>query len=123
VAANWEIVGAQDWNGDGNTDFLWYNPDSGKIVLWFMDANVVRITGGFTNPPNAGANNWKVLAMGDYGIGPGGLPGTIDIVWRNETSGRFVLWYMDQAGNRTTGVFTSPDSPSDPLAWTIAGPR
>lgn len=122
--ANWEIVGAQDWNGDGATDFLWYNSTSGKIVLWYMDAGVVRIQGIFTNPSNAGANNWKVLAMGDYGSGMGGLPGTVDLVWRNATSGKFVAWHMDQAGNRTFGTFLSPDSPSpEPTDWTIVGPR
>ena len=73
VDANWEIVGAVDLNGDGNTDFLWYNYTSGKIVYWFMDASVVRITGSFTNPANAGDANWKVLATGDYGVGAGGV--------------------------------------------------
>lgn len=124
VDANWEIVGAQDWNGDGHTDFLWYNATSGKIVLWFMDAAVARIAGLFTSPANAGDNNWKVLAMGDYGVGSSGLPGTIDIVWRNATSGRFVVWYMNRAGARTHGTFTSPDAPSPtPVDWTIVGPR
>lgn len=122
--ANWEIVGAVDLNGDANTDFLWYNPDSGKIVYWWMDASVVRTAGNFTNPPNAGDNNWKVLAVGDYGVGGGGLPGTNDVVWRNADSGSFVVWYMDFAGNRTGGTFTSPASPSpDPTTWTIVGPR
>ncbi len=124
VDANWEIVGAQDWNGDGDTDFLWYNPSSGKIVLWFMDGALARLSGQFTEPPNAGASNWKVLAMGDYGVGAGGEAGSIDLVWRNATSGRFVAWYMDHAGRRTTGTFTSPDAPGpDPTAWTIVGPR
>lgn len=123
VDPNWVVVGTLDWNGDSNTDFLWYNYSSGKIVLWFMDANVVRITGQFTNPANAGDNNWNVLAVGDYGVGPGGLPYTKDIVWRNATSGRLVVWWMDQAGNRTWGTFTSPDSPPSPLDWTIVGPR
>jgi hypothetical protein len=45
------------------------------------------------------------------------------MVWRNATSGRFVVWHMDQAGNRTSGVFTTPDAPASPLAWTIVGPR
>jgi len=123
VDLNWEIVGAQDWNADGNTDFLWYNPDSGKIVLWFMDATAVRITGLFTTPANAGDNNWRALAMGDYGAGPGGLPDTKDIVWRNATSGNFVVWYMDAAGNRTFGTFTTPVAPPTPLNYTIVGPR
>jgi hypothetical protein len=120
---NWEIVAALDFNADGNTDLLWYNWSSGKIVLWFMDASVQRIGGQFTNPPSANDANWKVLAAGDYGVGPGGLAGTNDVVWRNASSGKYVVWYMDNAGNRTSGSFTAPDSPANPLGWTIAGPR
>jgi VCBS repeat protein len=124
VDGNWEIVAALDFNNDTNTDFLWYNATSGKIVLWFMNASVSRLSGMFTNPPNAGDNNWKVLAAGDYGIGLNGISGSNDIVWRNETSGRFVVWHMDFAGNRTFGTFTTPMSPlPNPTEWTIAGPR
>ena len=123
VDGNWAVVGALDYNADGNTDFLWYNPNSGKIVFWFMDAAVHRITGQFANPPNAGDNNWKVLAAGDYGVGPGGAEWTQDVVWRNETSGRYVVWYMDSAGNRTAGTFTNPISPASALDWTLVGPR
>ncbi len=140
VHANWEIVAALDLNADGNRDFLWYNSTSGKIVRWLMDASVVRITGDFTNPPNAGNNNWKVLAGGDYGVGPGGFPNTNDVVWRNDTSGNFVVWYLDTAGNRTFGTFTVPsgppntppafgpaeqatDQPDAPIDWIIVGPR
>ena len=124
VDANWEVVGALDYNADGNTDLLWYNPNSGKIVFWFLDYNASRTAGQFANPANAGDNNWKVLAAGDFGVGAGGLAGTRDLVWRNETSGRFVVWYMDWAGNRTAGVFTNPMEPSpSPTLWTIVGPK
>ena len=130
VDANWEIVAAADADNDGNTDFVWYNPSSGKIVQWLMDGSVQRITGRFTNPSNAGNNNWKVLAAGDYGLGPDGpdatapQPGTKDLVWRNATSGKLVVWHMATNGDRTGGVFTSPDAPAaDPLDWTVAGPR
>lgn len=130
VDANWEIVAALDYDNDGYVDFLWYNPTSGKIVAWFMNAAVQRTSGNFTNPANAGDNNWRVVASGDYGIGPDGPdaaapePGSRDIVWRNATSGNIVVWHMDYARNRTGGVFTSPTAPSPtPTAWTIVGPR
>ncbi len=124
VDANWEIVAALDYDGDGNTDFLWYNWSSGKIVIWYMNAAVQRLTGSFTTPANAGDANWKVLASGDYGVGAAGLPETNDIVWRNATSGRFVVWHMDLGGHRTSGLFTVPAEPdSDPTGWTIVGPR
>lgn len=127
VHVNWEVVAAQDLNADGHTDLLWYNRLSGKVVYWWLDGSLVRIAGGFTNPANAGDNNWKVVAGGDYGIGPDlsgpGLPNTQDIVWRNTTSGRIVLWHMDNAGNRSAGLFVTPDPPAPATEWVVAGPR
>ena len=46
-----------------------------------------------------------------------------DLVWRNATSGRYVVWHMDAAGVRTSGRFVNPPAPDVPLGWTIAGPR
>lgn len=121
--ANWRLVATLDFNADGYTDFLWYNDTSGKIVFWFMDQNVQRITGQFANPPAAGDNNWKVVAAGDFGPGAGGANFTNDIVWRNDTSGNVVVWHMDNAGNRTSGTFTSPSAPPGGALTAIVGPR
>lgn len=127
---NWEIAAALDYDGDARRDFLWYNWSSGKIVVWYMDQNVRRISGRFTTPANAGDANWKVLAGGDYS-GASASTCTNDIVWRNATSGRAVVWQMDSAGTRVAGSFTTPEGPtSDPSGnatpatdWTLAGPR
>jgi subtilisin-like proprotein convertase family protein len=125
VHANWEVVAALDFDGDNNRDLLWYNATSGKIVVWFMDAQVRRTLGTFTDPPNAGDANWRVVAAGDYGP-PDGGDKKPDIVWRNATSGRLVIWFMDGASNpptRLSGTFTTPDSPADALDWTVVAPR
>ncbi len=130
---NWEVVATLDYNGDGLRDFLWYNWSSGKIVTWTMNASVQRTAGQFTNPANAGDANWKVLAGGDYTAagGPGAASCTNDVVWRNATSGRAVVWQMDNASTRLAGGFTTPDGPTaDPdgnatnrTDWILAGPR
>jgi FG-GAP-like repeat len=121
VDANWEVAAAADFNGDGTRDLLWYNQTSGKIVLWHMNASVVRTSGVFTNPASVGNNNWVVRAVGDYGRGAGGVYDAQDIVWQNSTSKKIVIWHMDKAANRTSGVFSSPDTLFG--SWDLAGPR
>ncbi len=71
-----------------------------------------------------------MVAAGDYGPTPGllgGSDGRPDIVWRNETSGKLVVWFMDGGSSpptRLAGGFTTPDSPQpDPLGWNVVGPR
>lgn len=120
--ANWAVVAALDFDYDANTDLLWYNAVTGKLVMWFMDADVVRITGTFTTPDSAGGANWKVVAAGDYGLGLGGVLNSNDVVWRNDTSGKLVVWHMYK-DQRTAGVFFTPDVPTPALDWTVAGPR
>jgi hypothetical protein len=119
--ANWEVVGAADFNDDTHRDLLWYNVTSGRLVIWYMNASVVRTLGTFTNPNGVGNNNWKALAVGDYGKGAGGVFGAQDIVWQNETSYKVVVWHMDFAGNRTSGLFTTPDT--NGVGYKLVGPR
>ncbi len=119
--ANWEVAAAADFNADGARDLLWYNQTSGNIVLWYMNASVVRLSGVFTNPPSVGNNNWVVRAVGDFGKGAGGVYDTQDIVWQNATSKKIVIWHMDHAANRTSGVFAAPDTLFG--GWELAGPR
>ncbi len=124
--ANWATVAALDYNGDGHRDLLWYNSTSGNIVTWYLNASAQRLSGQFVIPANAGNPNWKVVAGGDYSWNQ--VPGTpplqsSDIVWRNETSGKQVVWHMNFASARVFGEFTNPSSEGASLDWTIVGPR
>ncbi len=120
---NWRLVAAADFDQDAHTDFLWYNVSTGKVVIWLLDEALVRTSGQFTNPDSAGDASWVVVGAGDYGVGVGGSLGTADVLWRNSASGKFVVWHMDTAGNRTSGLFTTPDAPVNPLDWNVVGPR
>ncbi len=125
VDANWKVVMAADWDRDNDLDLLWYNATSGKIVFWWLDANYQRVLGNFADPPNAGDANWSVVGASDFGPGPlATLPrafATPDILWRNATSSRLVVWFMDSQGRRTAGLFTSPDSETP--NYRVVGPR
>lgn len=112
VPAGWQIVGTADFDLDGATDVLWQNPTSLNIVLWLMDGPT-RVTGLFLTPPTAGAG-WAIQATGDFNN-----DGWPDILFRNATSGRTVVWLM-RGDVRQVGLFTSPDGLSD-LSWRIVG--
>ncbi len=88
---------------------------TGKVVIWLLDAALVRFSGQFTNKDSAGDETWHVVRAGDYGVGA--------LVGRNSVSGKLVVWHMDAAANRTAGVFTSPDSPATPLNRSVVGPH
>jgi hypothetical protein len=125
VDANWEIAAAVDFNGDGWRDFLWYNQTSGKLVIWWLDGAVHRVSGSFTTPSSVGNNNWRAVAAGDWGKGASvegpAVLGSQDVLWQNQTSGKLVVWHLNLAGQRTSGVFTIPDGLG--AGWTVVGPR
>lgn len=124
VDSNWRVVAALDFDNDGRRDLLWYNVSSGRIVFWYLDGNLQRLSGRFATPPAAGDNNWTVVAAGDWGNGnSAATTNAKDLLWRNATSGRLVMWHLDPTGTRLAGSFTNPDAPGDPLGWSVVGPR
>lgn len=108
VDSNWSVAGARDFDLDGNRDLLFFNQTSGRLVIWYLDERRTRMRGAFTNPAQVANNNWRVVATGDFGPGPGGVANAIDLVWRNVDSGRTVFWFMDAnplGAVRTSGAF------------------
>ncbi len=133
---NWALVATGDYNDDGDSDFLWYNATSGRLVTWYMNRlwnyelgslwRLVRASGQFTTPAMAGDGNWRVVASSDYSGNavPGTPPlGSPDVVWRNENSANQVVWHMDFTSARVFGQFTNPAASTPALDWTIVGPR
>jgi hypothetical protein len=102
-----------DFNLDGNPDLLWFNTTSGNLVTWEM-AGANRITGLFLDPPAIGALNWQVAGTPNLDADP-----QPDILWRNDTSGKLVVWLMDGV-HRRTGLFLNPDGEAD-LNWRVVG--
>jgi hypothetical protein len=44
VAANWKVVEIGDFNGDGNSDILWRDSNTGRLDEWFMSGNVLTVS-------------------------------------------------------------------------------
>lgn len=123
VDSNWQLTAAQDVSDDSNIDLVWYNISSGRVVQWLLDANAQRLSGRFTTPAAAGDANWKVVGAANYGGDSSPLVPWNDLLWRNETSGRLVVWQMNDLGQRVAGMFTNPAAPADATNWRVVGPR
>jgi hypothetical protein len=42
---NWTISRTGDFDGDGKTDLIWRNSQTGDVVVWFMDGSTTRSWG------------------------------------------------------------------------------
>jgi hypothetical protein len=99
----------RDLNGDGKSDVVWRNSQTGDVAAWLMNGST--ITDG---PVIATMSdlNWQIAGTGDFNG-----DGKADLVWRNNSTGAVALWLMNGA--------TITDGPvvgtvSD-LNWQIAG--
>jgi subtilisin-like proprotein convertase family protein len=114
---NWGLeistVEKGDFNRDAYPDLLWRHDTSGENVLWYMENNALY-TGEFTNPPVLTDVRWKMVGTHDFN----GDRRT-DILWRHNTSGENVMWFMDK-NTIVSGTFTNPPALVD-LNWQMAG--
>lgn len=56
---SWQMVGAEDVNGDSKADILWQHSD-GTVATWYLDGRTV-ISAAKMNPPGASSVAWKVV--------------------------------------------------------------
>ncbi|NEQ77198.1 MAG: S8 family serine peptidase [Okeania sp. SIO2C9] len=84
-----------DFNGDNNTDVLWYRPGSGQDFIWFFNSDNTYESSPFT------VNGTYTPIVGDFNG-----DSTSDILWYRPGSGQDFIWFFDKDGNRTSSPFT-----------------
>ncbi len=103
----WNIVDAGDLNGNGKTDLLWHNTETGLLYAWMMDGLMILDMTGLGMAANT---DWKAVALGDMSGN-----GSLDVIWENSSNGNRLVWFMD--GTNRTGM--APLTGRDP-SWSIA---
>jgi VCBS repeat-containing protein len=106
--ANWRIVGAGDFDGDGRTDWAWRNQATGDNAIWFLNG----VQSVSTPLITARAGAWQIQAVGDFNNDL-----KADIVWRNPTTGENDVWFMDG----TSVIGTAPLLTINIPGWEMRG--
>jgi subtilisin-like proprotein convertase family protein len=115
---DWKHVGTGYFDAGGQLDIVRWNHMFGFLAVWYMNG-VNVVTSDFTTPPGVADTQWRPVVTGDYN-----RDGRVDIVWRHDTSGQIVVWYMGgpDGSTMTGGVLTDPPVLAD-VRWKIVGPR
>ncbi len=109
VPSESEFKGFGDFNGDGNGDLLWYNPQvNNSIGMWLtgataedkpglVGADLVTLSGSTT--PYSLPPQWEIFGFQNVGAVPQfadfNNDGNADIYLHNTVTGEAILWSMD----------------------------
>lgn len=94
----WTPVAAGDFNADGQTDLVWRNSSTGRVIVWFM-SGTTRVS---TATLWSGDAAWVPITAGDFNA-----DGKPDLVWRNSGTGRVIVWLMDGVTMTSTATLWS----------------
>lgn len=107
----WKVVGVDDFNGDGQQDFLWRHA-GGALGVWFMNgANL--ISSAYLMNGSQIDTSWRVAGVADFDG-----DGKPDILWQS-SNGKIGLWYMNGI-NLVNNIYLNNGDPI-PITWKLIG--
>jgi hypothetical protein len=90
-----------NFNGDGSSDILWRNYNTGENAIWLLNGTTFDPTQGgvfLTQVPDI---NWNIEGVADFSG-----DNRSDILWRNYSTGENAIWRLEGTTfNPSNGVF------------------
>ncbi len=112
-SADWQVRGVDCFDTDGRSDLLLWNRATGQVEFWFLNGTT-RV--GAPKPLGGAApvlpTNWEPVATADFNHHH-----SPDILWRNTTSGKLVVWAM-YWNYRIETLVPTPNQAAD-LNWDV----
>ena len=87
VTSDWVVAGFGDFNGDGNTDLLFRDTNSGTVAIWFLNSSGEIQSAAAVGTVSTGTT-WQIAETGDYNG-----DGYSDMLW-TDSSGNVAIWFM-----------------------------
>lgn len=87
ITGDWKVIGAGDFNFDGQADVLWNDPVKNTMAVWLMRGTHLLVPGpAIPGPAGAG---WSALTPADFN-----LDGLSDVPWSNAGTSTMATWLM-----------------------------
>ncbi len=109
AGTGWQCVGAPDLNGDGKSDLLFWNSQTGEVSSWSCNLasnQVLSYNGDFTQVSDT---SWHL--MGSEDTNGDGHP---DLIWWNATTGVESRWLLN---GTTVTQYGAGDTQVTDTAW------
>ncbi|MBA4147340.1 MAG: VCBS repeat-containing protein [Verrucomicrobia bacterium] len=94
--AAWRIIGVNDFNSDGQLDYLWQKTN-GTLAVWFMN-QTNRVGTALLRNGQPVSSAWRFVGFGDFNG-----DSKKDILWQN-TDRRLAAWFMEGTNFLGSGV-------------------
>ncbi|MEO6992277.1 MAG: glycoside hydrolase family 44 protein, partial [Lacunisphaera sp.] len=102
-----QSVGRSDFDGDGKSDLLWTNTQTGERSMWFLNGSTLSNGASLGVVPAA----WVASAIADFDG-----DGKADIFWTNTVTGDRSVWLMNGSAVRTNTFLGTV-----PVDWVVSG--
>ncbi|MBF0344037.1 MAG: DUF1566 domain-containing protein [Nitrospirae bacterium] len=115
VSTSYGIVLKGDFSGDGISDVLWIDSNSGMMIVWFMSAGTYTSSTVYGYAPSG----WTVKGIGDFNA-----DGRADLLWQNTSTGALAIWLTGTDGKFASGgpvTFSSVPMVLGTTSWNFLG--